>query len=275
MDWHHPHHYPRPCSLFNPRIPLLSSTARTTQAALPPNCCSETWLPFTASPHRAPKTVKLDSRETPPPLQYSPTTSDRERTSTAESSPVGTPTGFGAFSHHRRAEKDNFSWHRKATDGFGARASLYLDSALLEPELGDSTFPLFAPSPPSRDMAGRTSPINIATSSRHSSASPRVQQTSNLTTALHSTTGNESRLTSAVNIAGSNSKGFTAGFGRSDSMGGTNLGVGTASQYGTGAQPMSMNIPNHANPRRGSVAGSLVGGLSWGGVSVGSFIRDE
>ncbi|SLM40018.1 Zinc finger, C2H2-like [Lasallia pustulata] len=124
-------------------------------------------------------------------------------------------------------------------------------------------------------MAGRTSPINIATSSRHSSASPRVQQTSNLTTALHSTTGNESRLTSAVNIAGSNSKGFTAGFGRSDSMGGTNLGVGTASQYGTGAQPMSMNIPNHANPRRESVAGSLVGGLSWGGVSVGSFIRDD
>ncbi|KAI4123958.1 MAG: hypothetical protein LQ347_005925, partial [Umbilicaria vellea] len=124
-------------------------------------------------------------------------------------------------------------------------------------------------------MAERTSPIDIATSSRHGSASPRVQQTSNLTTALHATTGDGSRQTSAMNIGGSSSKAFPAGFGRNDSMGGSHSGMATGSQYGTGAQPMSMNIPNRAHPRRESLAGSLVGGMSWGGVSVGSWIRDD
>jgi transcription factor SFP1 len=45
-----------------------------------------------------------------------------------------------------------------------------------------------------------------------------------------------------------------------------------SSFYGSGARPISMKD----RPRRESnQMGSFAGGISWGGVSVGSWIRDE
>ncbi|RDW72992.1 hypothetical protein BP6252_06899 [Coleophoma cylindrospora] len=55
-------------------------------------------------------------------------------------------------------------------------------------------------------------------------------------------------------------------------------GRGGQDFLGGGAKPISMNNPNRnadARGRRESLAGSLVGGMSWGGVSVGSWIRDD
>ena len=122
-------------------------------------------------------------------------------------------------------------------------------------------------------MAGRSSPIDIATLSRNGSTSPRHHQTSNLTSALQSTTGNEIRPTPALNIGGGNAKGFGGGFGQRDFVNGRMPAIDL--QLESGAQPISMDTSNWEKPRRESLAGSLVQGMSWGGVSVGSWIRDE
>lgn len=220
--------------------------------------------------------VKLDSRETPPPLHFSPVLSDPGRSSTAETTPIGTPRGFGtAYPRRLEKEKDSwYSWHRKATDVYAGNTNSYGDSALLDSDLEDSTFPLFSDTAePANMMASRVAPIDIATPLRNSSLSPRVHHTSNLTTALQSTSGNESRPTPAVNISNGSTKGVSNGFGRRDSLGGGASGFG--SNFGSGAQPISMESSNREKPRRESIAGSLVGGMSWGGVSVGSWIRDE
>lgn len=99
-------------------------------------------------------------------------------------------------------------------------------------------------------------PIDIATPSRNPSSSPSSQgQKSN------KYLDTDSRTSAMMSGAGYDA---SMGRGRQDSF--------------AGAKPISMNNPNRngdGRPRRESMAGSLVGGMSWGGVSVGSWIRDE
>ena len=214
--------------------------------------------PFTR--HHPPDSVTLDPRDTPPPLHYSPATSELERASTAETTPIGTPRGFDSV-HRRKSGKEKekdllFSWQRRA-HGLAGSHSSYVDSALLEDDTEDSVFPLFGDLM-NDDMATRTDPINIA------SYSPWQNHPPHLSSALQSTSGNELRPSQAVNIVAANSKGGGTAMGRRDSS--------TSCRSGSGAQPISVN---RDKPRRESIAGSLVGGMSWGGVSVSSFVRDE
>ena len=223
-------------------------------------------------------TVKLDSQDTAPPLHYSPTTSDRERQSSYDSTPVSTPKAavFGAFPRKFEKERDLlFSWHHRSADNVVPHDSSYIDSALLDDGLDDCNFPLFGQSPPRPEMAARSSPINIATKPYTSFTSPRQQQTSNLTSALHSTNGNGRRpsnaaMTSNGRYAG-NGNGNGNGMSRHDSVGASS---GLA-PYSGGAQPISMSGSNRNQNRRESMASSMANGMSWGGVSVGSWIRDE
>ena len=219
--------------------------------------------------------MKLDSLETPPPLCYSPITSDRGRESTAESTPISTPVEQAVSPQFGRQKRDKdlyFSWHRKPHELGGAPSSQVLESDLLFEDAGDCSFPLFPESPPqyhSRpNMAQAVSPIDISPP-RFNSASPQTQ-TSNLTFALRQEGANRElgNTPNQANAAGNEFLSERPAYGRNGSITG---GLG-GSFYGSGAKPISMKD----RPRRESNnMGSFVGGMSWGGVSVGSWIRDE
>jgi transcription factor SFP1 len=124
----------------------------------------------------------------------------------------------------------------------------------------DSPFSNNPPTPNNLDIPcstmPMTSPIDIATPTRNASSSPSSQ-------------GKK-----AINYLDPDSR-------TSAMMSGTayDSGMGRSRQESfAGAKPISMNNPNRnadSRQRRESLASSLVQGMSWGGVSVGSWIRDE
>lgn len=85
-------------------------------------------------------------------------------------------------------------------------------------------------------------------------------------------------ITSRNNSSSPSSQGHQAGqFLEADSRTSAAIMAGLDDSF-SGAKPIQMQNPNrHAEgrQRRESMANSLAGGLSWGGVSVGSWIRDE
>ncbi|KAJ5786602.1 uncharacterized protein N7503_011814 [Penicillium pulvis] len=110
-------------------------------------------------------------------------------------------------------------------------------------------------------------PIDIATR-QSTSVSPPGQQASNLTSALQRAGTGE--RTGSISHHQSGGLGvFKAPPPRKDSIGAANA------QWGNGTKPISMSGSARDKGRRESLAGSLVGGMSWGGISVGSWIRDD
>jgi transcription factor SFP1 len=203
-------------------------------------------------------------------LHYSPTPSDIERVSPVETTPVSSPKTFSGSAYPRKAEREKdlfFDWHYRRSSILDGPSSHYVDSTLLESDLEDTTFPLFSRSPPTAAMASDSNPISINIQ-RQNSTSPR-QQTSNLTSALQSD-GYSHSQSQAMNMGASASgKAIPQARKESVSMG------GLTPQFGSGAMPISMNGRNQ--PRRESLAGSMMAGMSWGGMSMSmnSWIRDE
>lgn len=195
----------------------------------------------------------------PPPLHYSPVAGDHDHSSTRDSTPVTTPLG--------RSRPDSTSQQQDYLDPFWTSRTLaprpsYLDPQIPSPSHFHDDFPLF----PSSKMTGPAAPIDIAT--RQTSVSPPGQQASNLTSALQKANNGERNSS----VSHNNSVGlsvFKAPPSRKDSV------TTAAAQWGNGTMPISVSGSNRDKPRRESLAGSLVGGMSWGGVSVGSWIRDE
>ncbi|KAH7138482.1 hypothetical protein B0J11DRAFT_546243 [Dendryphion nanum] len=216
----------------------------------------------------------LDSHDTPS-LCFS-------RESTAETTPISTPVlDQSAASPHFERQKNNrdlyFSWHRKPHE-LGAVPRQLVDSDVLFEDSGDCSFPLFPESPqqqplPLPDMAAANaaSPIDI-TPPRFNSSSPQ-NQTSNLTFAIREANANRglnatpNQPNASLNPDVSTQRPSISITGRHDSINGL-----SNSFYGSNTRPISMKD----RPRRESNAmGSFAGGMSWGGVSVGSWIRDD
>ena len=210
----------------------------------------------------------LEYSESPPSLHHSPTTSDKAPSSSRESTPL-TPVGFVSSASQRsekdRAKQGHLPWFKRPIDVGTPTTSLFIDCPLLEPDFDDHSFPLFGASPPARSMAGTAAPINIAT--RQASTSPRGPQCSNLTSALQQKKPDrEARQPPGA----SDDRVDDLETGKL-----VNMGDG-ASLSNNGAKPISMKTGASADKgRRESVAQSLTGGMSWGGISVGSWIRDE
>ena len=217
--------------------------------------------------------VKLDSN-TPPPLHYSPLIAgDRGRESTAESTPVGTPrTQCVSSPLSRRPEKEKdlyFSWHKKVPGPEGNSSSAFLESDLLYPDSGVadcSRFTLFpeqTAQSPGDAMVTQSIPLDISPPSLYRSASPTSRK-SYLTSGLK-----EAGTINDVPSARSSGKAeIDKGsiFGRNESV-----PMSINNSYCTEARPISVND----RARRESNSGSLMTGISWGGVSVGSLVRDE
>ncbi|KAI9893906.1 MAG: Transcriptional regulator of ribosomal biogenesis proteins [Vezdaea aestivalis] len=123
------------------------------------------------------------------------------------------------------------------------------------------------------------SPIDIATPTRNPSSSPAQmpgRKLSTLTSALQNASPESSRVAaSAMNIVNTNGIPYDSSgpANQRESFGG---GMSASSLNWSGTRPISMDRPGKDKPRRESVTGSfMMGGMSWGGVSVGSWIRED
>lgn len=236
----------------------------------PPHSHSSLLLPFAHRPAPTTHAAKLDSHETPPPLCHSP------RESTAASTPISTPVQQPASPHFGRFKKDSSAqlfptWHRKPHELVARR--LPEADALFE-DAGDCSFSLFPESIQQhsslRDMAKTASPIDIQTPSRFGSNSPQ-NQTSNLTSALREAEANR-HLQPTPNQLNPNGFEFANTRPAMGERHGSNSMLGSSFYGNSAARPILMKD----RPRRESNnMGSFAGGMSWGGVSVGSWIRDE
>jgi transcription factor SFP1 len=176
-----------------------------------------------------------------------------------------TPVGNGPF-FGRKTEKDLLPWFKKPIDvgRTTTRLCLDTDTSLLAPDFDDNTFPTFGVSPPQQGMASVARPFDI--SMRQTSTSPRGNQPSNLTSALQRSDSEEKRMMA-------NTTPDTA-FNRPMPQMPANSS-NDFSNFEHGARPISMKGRADDRARRESLAQSLNAGMSWGGISVGSWIRDE
>ncbi|KAK5113939.1 hypothetical protein LTR62_003062 [Meristemomyces frigidus] len=204
--------------------------------------------------------AKVASSQSPPALHFPVT-----REGSVDSEPVRTPSSATLTHAGRKAYLEDDLLYSSAYALRGHATNELNSDDLLFPhdDEDDPSIPLFESARPTQMAQDSASPIEIATS-RQSSDSPRSQH-SNLTSQLqqpsisvrHDDAMNPPQIPSESQYRG-----------RQES-----IGMLATTPYG------ARSIPNKDGFRRESNAfagnGSLMTGMSWGGISVGSFIRDD
>lgn len=205
----------------------------------------------------------LTSRDTPPPLHHSSSVSDRASLPSRDTTPA-TPVSVGSDPAKRSdATFDSVPWFQRPPQPAKTTTRLCVDSSLVGPDFDENTFPLFGATPRDRFMAVGPAPDDSFTSTiRHTSTSPRGNQPSDLTAALKRTTDRGASSVRPPMMDGSRQ---SLAVPESSDM----------SRFENGARPISMKGRPMDKNRRESLAQSLGMGMSWGGASVGSWIRDE
>lgn len=189
-----------------------------------------------------------------------------DRESTVDSAEVATPnpsTASGSPDRHLL-----ISPHTRAGARFRPRrdrSEFTLDDLLFLEEEEDDTGHTFFPKTPqglsTANMAATNSPpIDIATPR---GSSPARQQTSNLTSQLQAARGQPMSMSykrSPYLEARRGSEMMPESFGNA---------------YGSSFHSRPIAMAGRDRRESTALPGSMMGGMSWGGLSVGSFIRDE
>jgi transcription factor SFP1 len=223
----------------------------------------------------------------PPDLDY------RQESRSTSNTPISTPRAdqepWPPSSPLNQSKKERekdlyFSWHKKP--GAANRHSNPLlgadwhftediEDALFDND-GDDENPL-APLFPDDDTPRAATmasaiPIDISLPPRLNSQSPR-NHTSNLTFALQEAGASAQPAQEAAfedQRQNAGEPGRLSVGARNDSI--TNMFGGSSYYGGSGARPISVKDRQR---RESNTGGSFMNGMSWGGMSVGSFIRDE
>ena len=201
------------------------------------------------------------SHATPPRLLHSSSLSDQASSTSRDTSPV-TPAAAGT-SPAKQIDKflETFLWFQRRPRVAKATTELCVDSSLVDPDFDEYTFPQFGASPRGHSMAIGAAPNDNITI-RQTSTSTRGNQPSDLTAGLRKA---ESSQTNSVHPTVMEGPRPSLAVPESSDM----------SRFENGARPISMKGRPMDKNRRESLAQSLGMGMSWGGASVGSWIRDE
>lgn len=264
---HHRAYNTTPSTQSSSHSELLPKRHNTDRHFLTYPCCTTIPIIHTPGDH----SLMLDTHDTPPPLIHSPSISDRESSKSRDTTPAS-PVVPGllpskpftpAVEAVDQVGKGQLPWFRRPPRPGATTTSLCVESSPVQSylDVDEPAFDLF--NSPSRDPSMAVNGLTHDNpNQRQTSTSPRGNQPSHLTAALRRSQPGEKAIDTTPTMDGHRP---SLAVPESSDM----------SRFENGARPISVKGRPIQKDRRESLAQSIGMGMSWGGASVGSWIRDE